>query len=211
MITDKGATIALCNADSPALKVAPLSTDPAVHQARVLRYFTEAGLPTDQIGDVGNSPLIEGGAPIDPKAGSPYRTFRGYATIISRQIQGFRVPESHAWARFNANDEVVAEEVFYPDLPASVVSEAVALRDMLNNVALNARFAAKVPADVAGRKHEVAIHHSPHFRNGPAFASVDFAPPFASSLGVRHFDRNGQEVWEAGDPPPATLGTKPAR
>jgi hypothetical protein len=176
--TANGATLSVANSGAPSLLVPPYSTDASAHTARVLQYFEDSGLPTSQLGDTHITTKVKGGGAATAAEGRP--TLVAYTTILDRKIQGIRVEGSYAWARFNSDNVVTAEEVFWPPLPMSVVNEALALTGSLKNASAQATFVSKLPAAVkAGQSQvEVVIHHSPlAVATVAAFASIDVSGP----------------------------------
>lgn len=135
-----------------------------------------------------------------PVDAGPQRTFIGYNTIIHRKVGGFVVAGSYAWARFNRDDDVVAEEVYFPELPARVTQEAGALKAILDEPAAKAALFAKIPADLVKEQYEVVIHHSGHYAESwECYASLDFRPMTSSA--ERRFDGEGREVGIPPQPP----------
>jgi hypothetical protein len=207
-VTRHGATLAVPNATAHALMVPALSSDPAVHNARVLRYFAEAGLPSAQVGDVHVTTVMEGGGAADhpgrPGAAAmpAERRFVAYNTVIDRRVEGFRVAGSYAWARFNAEDEVVAEEVFWPELPAALLDEARAIRDKLQDPAREGAFRAALPAELHDGQAEVVIRHTPHMQREMA-SLVMIEVSSREHLMQRHFALDGRELQLPRDPPAA--------
>lgn len=190
-----GVVMSVPNADASSLVVAPYSNDASEHEARVLRYFIDAGIPQEQIGETHTNTMIkQEGFVTDLMNGSrPKPSLLGHYTVIDRQIDGIRIAGSHAWARFNANDEVVAEEVFWPELPGSLVDEAKNVKKTLPAIAdkMPRNFGDRIKKD----EGEVAIHHSPHFQTSfETFVSVDFqSDSLDSSAPERRFGADGIE------------------
>jgi hypothetical protein len=129
---------------------------------------------------------------------APSGALRFYNAVIPRYLQGVLVPESHAWARFNANDDVTAEEVYWPAVPASALTEALGLQALLAKPGVTASFRAKMRADAQQLPIHVCIHHTEHFAwNRPfeVFVSADVGEHlFAPSL-------DGSTVYFVNDPP----------
>ncbi len=191
--TASGATISVPNAGAPSTVAAPYSTNPAVHTQHVLAYFQGAGLPADQIGDTHITTKMAGGAPTASST-TAVPQLVGYTTIVDRKVQGIRIAGSYAWARFNANDEVVAEEVFWPPIDASVLNDAMALQTTMSASSSQGPFVAALPPEVSALDTEVVIHHSPAMIDTVgAFASVDFQGRSAPE--TRSFAADGTEKF----------------
>lgn len=189
-----GASRALRNADSPVLTRPPLTQSAAAHNARVLAYFKAAGLPQDQIRDAHVLTHMMSGGPASERKAVP--TFLGYTTVITRQIEGLPVPDSFAAARFNADDEVVEEWVYWPTIPASAIAEGKAIAALAGGAAGTSR----LPARFRGAPATATIRHTDFadesgFR---AFGSLDVQ--YGKDVnggyrgGTRNFDINGKEI-----------------
>lgn len=195
-----GWSLALPNGDSSAETVPPLTNNAEEHNARVVEYFRAAGLPASEFGGVHVNTMMRGG-----RAATGARTadkFVGYISVIQRRIQGIAVPDSFAWARFNAKGEVVAESVYWPAIPASTVAEAVRLQQHLAETTKQSAFVASLaasdPTIAADATAEVTIHHSS--------ATVHAAPVAVAAVDlmtgrqgderrrVRHFSAAGTEI-----------------
>jgi hypothetical protein len=185
-----GMVIATQDSSSPARAVTPYSTDMATHAAFVRSYFLSAGLPADQVAAVGSSTKSRGSG----VAGGPpaIGQFVAYDATLSRAIAGFQVTESLAEAQFNANGESVRETVYWPALPASVVSDAAAIAAALKDPVAGPAYRAKIP--LATTSTSVNIHHTSGILVEPTpfvvFASCDVPD---GEL-VRHFDIAGHEL-----------------
>jgi hypothetical protein len=189
-----GSVLAILNGDSPALTgFKPSTTDPTVHNAQTLEYFKGAGLPPDQIGDVQALASKRGGS---DATGKVQEEFTGYATEVHRVVAGFRVPDSFAWAIFDANGEVVQEGVHWPAIPDAVIGDAVSLRAVVSNGNQLAGFKALLPSEAALDNGQVVVRHGGVAEANPApFASYDvFVKSRGSRGGVRHFNIGGKEL-----------------
>ncbi|MCC6903337.1 MAG: hypothetical protein IT377_30470 [Polyangiaceae bacterium] len=206
-----GWALGLPNADAPATRRPPLVTNGEDHDKRVLSYFLGAGLPSEQVQRVNAHATVgRAGATEDLQGlqtASP--TLEWYSSVVSRSIQGVPVAESFAVARFNADDEVVSESVFWPAIPASVVADAVALRAQLADSLTGAQFRAKLPPVLAGEQAMVVIHHSPAPHDGVLLsrASYDVFSP-GGMRRIRHFDSGGHELAPLVPVPPDPTGGK---
>jgi hypothetical protein len=171
---------------SAAISAAPLTTSSSQHTTRVLAYFKAAGIPQDQLGTPSiTTQMLRTGVTNGPELS---HTLVGYTTILARVVDGVPVDDSHAWARFNINDDVVAEQVWWPALPSSVHADVAAFRAMLADPNANSNFRAKLTADLAGKAGELRIHHSLPLATRSFFAvTLDFA---VSNV-TRSIDLNG--------------------
>ena len=188
-----GASRAILNADSQAWQRSPLTESADTHNSRVLAYFEAAGLPSDQVREAHILTHMES---IGMTSEKPSPTFAGYTTVITRQVEGIFVPDSFAAARFNADDEVVDEWVYWPAIPRKAVNEA-------KNIATShsvGQLVPNLPARFQNNGGEVTIRHSDFAddQGFQVFGSFDVQETSAQHGGFRGgthcFDINGREV-----------------
>jgi hypothetical protein len=209
-----GAVRANPNGDAPAAHTPALTANPDEHNARVLAYFRGAGLPMDQVGGAHVTTIMKVEGSADAVSHGQRPTFVAYTTIVERTIEGIRVPDSFAWARFNARDEVVAEAVYWPAIPAAAITDAKALRDQLADPARSTAYRAQLGVPEASAKGGmVTIRHPGATSRGAfeAFAGYDVHVPYGDRMNGRgrtvHFDASGRvRELPAGNP-----DDKPAR
>lgn len=170
-----GRMAALLDSDAPA-RSARMLLDAEVHNQAARAYFVGAGLPEDQIDAV----VIHGTVAFSGPSGSPEAEVPrpvDYTTLISRQVRGIPVAESHAWVTFTADGRVVREAVFWPAIPAAVMAAAERV-----DGALRAGSLRSAGAD-AERGARAAIHHSSGFGEEARFIAC--ADVVRSGLGAR--------------------------
>jgi hypothetical protein len=90
----------------------------------VLAYFTEAGLPRDEVDLITASVTMFVSTSSDEEEESK---FAAYTSHVNRVLNDMPAMASIAWAPFNADGEVVLESVYWPAIPAAVLEEAVTL------------------------------------------------------------------------------------
>jgi hypothetical protein len=174
----------------------PYTGDISSHEALVQKYFIGAGLPADQVGGVRTNVGATGTGAL---GGERVTEQYFYSSIITRAVNGIPVDESHAWARLDVNGNVVAENVYWPALNASVISDAVALSQTVASTSpISATYLGSlpVPASVASIG-KVVIHHSSEFVRTTFEDYACYDVQIVPSLGggyVRHFDKNGAEI-----------------
>ncbi len=189
-----GASFGVPNSDAPSTKRPPMTKDGALHNARVMDYFVNAGLPRDQVKSVRVSTLMEvRGTATDPVQGIP--EFKAFNSGVQRSIDGIPIPDSLAWARFNADDQAVEEAAFWPSVPESVVDAARSLQGILEDPELRGDYLAKLPSEAAEKGRVVIRHSSFTVNETPTFyACYDVTEGSGSgTVVVRHFDANGRE------------------
>lgn len=185
----------------------------AAHNAEVRAYFVQAGIPEIQIGTVMAHTAHRGDGPaVGPDFGpGPAAALAGISTVLARQVGRFPVVESVAWADLDADGKVVAETVYWPPLPGSVVEDAEAFSSALADPTAGAAFRAALPPSASSGR--VVIHHTPMTHHGPfeARATYDVTASVLARAGhTRHFDREGREValWRDGASAPARTDAK---
>jgi hypothetical protein len=70
------------------------------------------------------------------------------------------VEGSYAWAQFNKNEDVVAEEVWWPELPATVHQKIAELRGILGTPSAIVAWKAKLPSELQPESGEIVVHHA---------------------------------------------------
>lgn len=200
------AAIATPNAGAPCESAGPMSPG-SVHTDRVRAYFETLGMPKDQIANVQLGVSSSGSGPTSgPEANMPTSVLVGYTSALSRHLVGIPVVESIAWARMNANGDICAEQVDWPDIALDVVADAQALEVMVSDVKRLETFQSKLPVKGSGR---VAIHHSTSADMIPtiAFAAYDV---FDGGT-FRHFGADGLERLLPAERAPTPAGATTTR
>lgn len=208
-VLSSGMALAVPNSDAPANGRPALTNSGEVHNKRVQAYFEGCGLPHEQVLEVAAHATMH--QALDPTQQGPDHSqkpiFDWYSSVITRGVNGIRVADSFAWARFNIDDEVVSEGIYWPPIPQSVVDRAVAFKASASGAA----FLAKIPSELAKEKGEVAIHHTPG--EGPAtptfYVSYDMVPPIAGGMSrAIHLDENGAVLNVPGEASTASSQVK---
>lgn len=186
-----GFTMGAAHSRAASKKRGPLTTDSAAHNARVLRYF--AALPADQIARVDAHARMRRTGSVGTNVVD--RTLHGFTSVITRMVDGVPVDGSYATAMFNVDDAVVAEQVWWPVLPSSLLDDIAVLKGILMGGGRFAAYRALLPKDVAGEKGEIRLHHA-----GPlgaawyAVVTFDVAVTSNGAASTRSFDATGAEV-----------------
>jgi hypothetical protein len=190
-IAANGSVGALSTGGSPALDRPSFSLDADVVTAHLRAYFKAMGVPDCQVQDVGISSGSSG-----PVVGAFVATILDAALV--RGIDGIVIAESQAWADFTVDDQTTYEGFFWPAIPASVVSGAIAFRDQLKDPQQLADYKAKLPAGAQG-DGIVAIHHSPPFSSS---ATVKAIVTYDTGIGPSpvSFDTSGTQIAMPFDP-----------
>ncbi len=181
-----GAVLAVPNADAPGRRGAGFAGSAEAHDARVRAYFVGAGIPEDQIHSVHvNTHGFGHAAAVGP---FPKPEFADYDTVLLRAVGGIRVVDSVAWARLGADGDVVAEEVFWPEIPRDAVLSAERMRDELADPVRSRDLLARIGADRADV--EVVLRHDASTVDAAPVARASFDVHVKSGSGAyyRHLD-----------------------
>jgi len=183
-----GAVTATPHAGAASELAPPLTTNVNLHNETVRKYFTSAGLPPDQIGqiDIGSSMISSGR--VGEANGRP--RFLGYTSTVTRKVAGYPVVESVASARMNASSEVVHEHVYWPELPLSVVDDARALDALIHDPSRSRRYLAALPNQ--GADGRVVIHHKSSSELS-SFEAKAYYDVLVNKV-WHHFDIHGVEI-----------------
>ena len=194
-----GWTMGIPNGDAPTRSVAPLSASADVHNQAVKDYFLGAGLPASQIGSVTAHASVYGTkGPQDASGPTPLK-FANYSSVLSRSIEGIPIAESFAWAIINANNDVVEEAVYWPDVSQAAVDAGKALQSVLSDPAKGPAFLQALPKSFPAG--QVVVHHTPCV-GGASEAVATYDVLDRGSIGMarqRHFSSSGQEVTLAAE------------
>jgi hypothetical protein len=166
-IWPSGGEMGSMNGGAPETSTPDWSTDVSTLQQHVVDYFGSMGVQSCQIDGTGVNGGVSGGG----AAGGPVTTTNEQRSIsLTRAIDGIVVVESLAHARFDADDQTTSEGLYWPEIPADVVTAAEALRSELASPDGLAAFKAKLPGAAQG-EGRVVIHHTSF---APAVATTPF-------------------------------------
>ncbi|HVT06026.1 MAG TPA: hypothetical protein VHO67_01140 [Polyangia bacterium] len=179
-IQQSGGELGILNAGAPEAALPDWSTDTAALTVHVTTYFAGFGVSACQ---VANAQI---------NAGSGGRT-----VDLARAIGDIPVAESLAYARFDDQDQSTSEGLYWPAIPADVVTAARAFQAKLTDPTELAAYKAKLPADAQG-DGAVVLHHTSSSSTAPfaAAATYDVAtPPGPLGRGsTLSFDADGNPV-----------------
>jgi hypothetical protein len=187
-----GSVLAIPNADAPSLRVSRFGPTAQEHNAWVLQYFSAAGLPRDQTEGVHAASMIDITGSMDKRQAQMQLV--AYYSILERAVDGIPVVDSFAWARVNADGEVVSEAVYWPSIPNHVLAEAKRLRNLIEDPDSRATYESRLGTGHSGG--DVVIRHASAEVNTDfeALASYDVTVRSGTdSSFTRHFDVNGTE------------------
>jgi hypothetical protein len=187
-----GSEIGSMNAGAPASDLGDWSADPTALAAHTRDYWVGMGAASCQIAGSSSVSTAMGGGSAD---GGITTVSPGATTIILvRGVEGIRISESLAAARFDVDDQTTDESFYWPAIPADVVSAAVAFRDRLADAASLAAYKAKLPANARG-DGEVVIHHTSASSSSPFRAAAVYETTTAGDFPANlEFDENGNPV-----------------
>lgn len=116
-----GFTLGISNADSPAFKKLGYGKVGTEHEALARSYLASLpNFPIDQLGPVSNMAHMEGEGTVDEAFPAQPR-LTGYTSSFRRQINGYPVSESFIALEFNADQELITEFIYWPDVSTNVV------------------------------------------------------------------------------------------
>ncbi len=171
----------------------PYSGSGGLHNSEVRAYLVSAGIPAEQVASAVVHTALRGSGPAGetPSVGS--MEFAAYSTVLSRHVEGVGVAESIAWAELDGAGRVVAETIYWPELPVAALESARAFRDVLKDPARAAAYLRALPSDL--EEGRVVIHHTPMTYRIPRAWRVtyDASPSSGPRSGVRYFDQAGTE------------------
>ena len=166
----------------------------------MVAYFKAAGLPPEQIGGVHVNTLMAGGGMVGARSSD---RLVGYYSVVERVVDGMPVGDSYAWARFNIDDDVVEEEVFWPELPSEVRDQigtsTMKLQDPKQSALLNDAIDKYRPGLGAAQK-KLYVFHTNGISSFPFSASVGLnvfaldVPGHSRRSGTLQFDMNGAQI-----------------
>jgi hypothetical protein len=194
--------LAVPNADAPSKQVARYPGAGSDHNAAVLAYFVGAGLPQNQVGPIEVHSRVRGSIQTSGSLSTSTPELVAYTSYVTRQVGGVQIADSYAWARLNANGDVVTESVYWPEIQGSVVDDATAFSAVLADPAATASFYASLPSDVLAKTGTLYVHHTPGNWNG-AFEAVTTFDMVEPSGRVRHFTQAATEYQLASEAPNA--------
>jgi hypothetical protein len=202
-IFSDGSEMASLDANAPAQNLPGWSSDAETLAAHVTDYFVSMGVETCQIAGTDAAYSAGGGGSTD---GGSIVLVAGPTTVgLLRAVDGISVAESRALAQFDVDDQTTYESFYWPEIPADVVSAALAFRAQLAAPGALAAYKAKLPADAQG-DGSIVIHH--HVGGTPSafvavvtYQTIQLAPPSDGGVPIGgeaelYFDPNGQPMMD---------------
>jgi hypothetical protein len=180
-ISSSGSEMGVMNAGAPETKLPDWSKDFSKLTTHVTAYYASMGVPNCQISS------------ISATYGSSGTTPR-----LERGLDGIPVAESHAYARFEVDDQTTEEGFYWPEIPAGVVTAAVAFKSKLADPKALAAYKAKLPSDAQG-PGKVVIHHTSALSLSPSPFKAEGTYDVIQTTpqddgGPLSFDENGKAV-----------------
>jgi len=155
-----GSEQGIMNAGAPEETLPDWSPDPVALAAHVREYFVSMGVDPCQILDDGVTGSGSAGCSGGATDGASCQPLTGSSMIdLARGVDGIRVVESRAYARFNVNDQTTSESLYWPAISAEVVTSARSFAGKLADASALAAYKAQLPSNAQG-DGQVVIHHS---------------------------------------------------
>jgi hypothetical protein len=215
--TVTGATLAVPNgaavpkppADAPASANSPealnypqpMTTNPNEHSAAVAAYLVAAGVPAAEVSGMHVTTTMAGGGPVRDGVQPAQSKLLWYTTHLERSLGGVPVESSYAFAALDNAGRVITEGVYWPAIPAGVVSNARGFAAKLAAPRERAAFMAKVGKAAPGAGNtpgSVRIVHTSGAYHGPFQAAAVYSTVVPSRRGgkaqILRFDENGARV-----------------
>jgi hypothetical protein len=165
-IAASGAASATMNKHAAALELPTWNDDPDALEDRVVDYFAGMGIDRCQIA---GPEITTSGSGIQAADGAVNMKWDPPTVVLTRAIDGISIAESRASARWVSGDRATAESLYWPTIPANVIRDAFALRDMLRDASQRTSYKALLP-DAAQGDATIVIHHND--RPGSAFQAI---------------------------------------
>jgi len=206
--TVTGATLAVRNPSQSGRLPRPLTQDPTEHSGIVQDYLLKAGVPANEVSGTHVTTTMGGGGPRSSGVEPSKSTLLWYTTHLERSLQGIPVEGSFAYAALDSAGEVITEGVYWPAIPANVVSNAEALKQKLDSPTERDAFLAnvvKARPDAKEATGEVKIVHTSAGHHGDfearaVYSAVVRSPNRGKAQLVR-FDDTGALVVLADERP----------
>jgi hypothetical protein len=109
----------------------PLTENPDEHSAAVRAYLVGAGVPEAEVSGMHVTTTMAGGGPIRDGVQPSRSRLLWYTTHLERSLGGIPVEGSYAFAALDSDRRVITEGVYWPAIPARIVSRARALKRKL--------------------------------------------------------------------------------
>jgi hypothetical protein len=171
-----GSEMAELNANAPESSLAGWGSSSSDLTTHVVQYWSAMGVVGCQITNTSANASVGGSS----SGGSSTTTIGQTFVSLARGIDGVPVSESLAVAQFDVDDQTTYESFYWPEIPAAVVSGAVAFQNQLADPHALAAYKAKLPSDAQGMGR-VNIHHThaggmPPLQSGFSYDVVQSTP-----------------------------------
>ncbi len=198
VVKANGAALGIINADAPESNLPAWSTDSDELAAHTAEYFIAMGVETCQI----RGQSVFGSGTCTGASGGSSESCQALPStgVLGRGVDGISIVESTATATFVRGDITTSEALYWPEIPAVVVSDALALRERIRDPSKLAEYKKLLPDNAQGQG-EILIHHSGPYETkfrAVAVYEVNLTPPSDqdpdSYYEVRDFDAQATAV-----------------
>lgn len=174
----------------------PFTRDSGVHNGLVREYFSRAGFPMEEVSGMHVTTAMRGGGPAGDQSAYSKAELLWYTSHLERSVAGIPVEGSFAFAAFDDSGAIITEGVYWPAIPADVVTEAVAFARQIASDDGLAAFLEPITRERElhpEHKGELRIVHTTSTYEG-GFVAIPLYVAFGNRGGkvpVWRFDRTG--------------------
>jgi len=183
--TVTGATLAVRSAQQSGVLPQPLTQNPTEHSNIVRDYLLGAGVPADEVSGTHVTTTMAGNGSTAGGVQASQSRLLWYTTHLERSLGGIPVEGSFAFAALDSASQVITEGVYWPAIPAGVVSKAQELRQKLASPSGRAEFLSntvKARPDTSDATGEVKIVHTSAGHHGAFEARAVYSVPLKSAV-----------------------------
>lgn len=187
VIRPNGHQMLSLDADAPGRETESVK-NPNQANEMLRSYLENRGAAKEQIGTFHVTTIKSG---TGEKEEAITETFEGYVSHVQRQIEGIPVADSIAWVKFRQDGTTVAESIYWPAIPKSILAEVATFKKYLaESEALNKSI------NKYNQAGGLTIHHTPIANSSEfrALVTFDVISSEKSRPRIINLDINGQDI-----------------
>lgn len=187
VIRPNGHQMLILNADAPNRLTDPVN-DPNVANEMIRSYLENRGAPKEQLGGAHVTTLKSG---LSKNEGESSEEFAGYISNIERKIDNVPVADSIAWAKFRQDGTTVAESIYWPNIPTSILVDVAEFKKNLSESTYLKDAIASYP-----KASGLVIHHTPLSQMGElrTIVTYDVLSKETTRPRIINLNKNGEEI-----------------